>query len=334
VRDLIDAWKLDIMFANVTGIDDEDEGASTIIPLIINTMGWSKGLGANLTERIEEMAEPAWIFDFNINDDFFYSDVSEPWTQRYTWEAQNTYTLEPAPLSILSTNYSAADNRNLSILSYFYSIFPSTPKSPAHGASLDQITAQSWNTTLPLCATLPYEIDIYAAIDQIILRGAGSEDVVPEEIGRVLNGAVVGFVRPDHLHNHMESFDVRDDRPRVPYTQGQPPPAPSESSCIGLGLIRAVSFPSLSQSSASVPPALLQILTPIPPALLTGARILVKGEMELPVWGMLDFRDPEGGVAGTEKSRVPYLQWGRGSEGAIGAEKRRVRRNLMRKGQT
>jgi polynucleotide 5'-hydroxyl-kinase GRC3/NOL9 len=71
----------------------------------------------------------------------------------------------------------------------------------------------------------------------------------------------------------------------------------------------------------------LQMLTPVPPSLLTSSapRVLVKGEVELPVWGMLDPDEEEGG------KEVPFLRWGKG-EGA-GAEKRRVRRNLMRRGQ-
>ena len=46
---------------------------------------------------------------------------------------------------------------------------------------------------------------------------------------------------------------------------------------------------------------------------------------------MLDFREDEGGVAGVEKGQVPYLQWEKGE--GLGSERRRVRRNLMRKAQ-
>ena len=48
---------------------------------------------------------------------------------------------------------------------------------------------------------------------------------------------------------------------------------------------------------------------------------------------MLEFGG-EGGVVsngGAEQGKVPYLQWGK-REG-LGGERRRVRRNLMRKGQ-
>ena len=67
--------------------------------------------------------------------------------------------------------------------------------------------------------------------------------------------------------------------------------------------------------------------------------MLVKGELELPIWGMLDFRtffkngQEIGDVVGVEPENVPYLQWGKGSQRVLGAEKRKIRRNLMRRGQ-
>ena len=73
------------------------------------------------------------------------------------------------------------------------------------------------------------------------------------------------------------------------------------------------------------------LLTPFPHSLLTSARVLVKGEMELPVWSMLDFRNFDGGkrvnfgdVAGVEQDKGPFLQWGKIPEGAMGADKRGV----------
>lgn len=76
----------------------------------------------------------------------------------------------------------------------------------------------------------------------------------------------------------------------------------------------------------------MHLITPLPPHLLQSGRVFVKGELELPIWGMLDFRSIDNGdVAGVERSRVPYLKWGKSE--AAGGERRRIRRNLMRKGQ-
>ncbi|KXN92566.1 Polynucleotide 5'-hydroxyl-kinase GRC3 [Leucoagaricus sp. SymC.cos] len=332
IRDLIDVWKVDVMQPSELNDGGGDNRVTDTIPLIVNTMGWSKGLGADLMQKIEEMAEPSQIFDFAI-DDASYPDIPHLSSQPEDHSTTKTHTLESAPASVLSTNFTAADHRNLSILSHFHALLPS--RAPGH--DLDQLTAEAWDVSLPLCAVPPYEVDVRAAFDQIVLTGAGSEDVVPEELDKVLNGALVGFVGSDHPYqsqNSSTSKNSRNSSSQIPYIQHQPLPPPSESKCIGIGLIRAVSFPSPNTPHTS---AILHILTPTPLGLLADARILVKGEMELPIWGMLDFREFEngdtGGVAGVEKGKVPYLQWGRGLEGAIGAERRRFRRNLMRRGQ-
>jgi polynucleotide 5'-hydroxyl-kinase GRC3/NOL9 len=336
VRDLVDVWKVDIMYAPISGDEDADQRVTDTIPLVVNTMGWSKGLGADLVQKIEEMVEPSHIFYFKVDNDFSYYKPAVFSSQHPDDDVTNVHVLDPAPVSVLSTSYTATDHRTLSILSYLYALFPLPPKLPSDEATCHQIMVQTWDVTLPLCAIPPYEVDIHTAFDQIILTGAGSEDVIPEELDRVLNGALVGFVQPDHKGSFKLAAGNDDNPKKAPYVQCQPPPPPSESTCIGLGLVRAVSFPT-SNTDSSSSPATLHILTPVPPALLAGARVLVKGEIELPVWGMLDFREFDGadtgGVAGIEKGRVPYLQWGRVSESAIGAERRRVRRNLMRRGQ-
>jgi polynucleotide 5'-hydroxyl-kinase GRC3/NOL9 len=78
----------------------------------------------------------------------------------------------------------------------------------------------------------------------------------------------------------------------------------------------------------------MHILTPLPSPYLSQVKIVVKGEMELPVWGWLDHRlDAADGVAGVEQGKVPYLQCGKGPDGAVGGVRRRVRRNLMRRSQ-
>jgi hypothetical protein len=42
---------------------DEHSRISDVIPLVVNTMGLSKGLGVDLNQRIEYMLEPTDIFD-------------------------------------------------------------------------------------------------------------------------------------------------------------------------------------------------------------------------------------------------------------------------------
>lgn len=327
IQALIYTYRLDIQYATSLVDDQGTEGAddgriSDVIPLVVNTMGWTKGLGADLSYKVEELIEPTLIIELDAPSyDQSWSNARPTAAGTPSTVKSNIQTIEAISSSILSTRFTASDHRASSILSYFHAVFS---PSPAPGA-VKQVTASSWNMALPLCAQLPYEVDWSSAVDRVCLLGASTEDVVPSEILRVLNGAIVALVRADPdadgdilpvaaASGETAAVDI------VPYIQGSAPPNPSTSTTLGLALIRAVS---------SSPPR-FHVLTPVPSPLLGQCRVLVKGEMEIPIWGMLDFRS-EGDVAGVERSAVPYLKWGKGE--GIGGERRRVRRNLMRKGQ-
>ncbi|KAF7416366.1 Polynucleotide 5'-hydroxyl-kinase grc3 [Pleurotus ostreatus] len=287
------------------------------IPLVVNTMGWVKGLGASLLESIEEIVQPTHVFELQSSTPFPSS------TSRASPPTTRHRVLEPFTSSLA---YTAADQRSLSILSYFHSIFPDHSGTGGASAEFTQTTPDLWDTSAPLCARFPFEVDCSTAFERVVLVGCGAEDVVPEQIHTVLNGALVALVACEE--GALDSLlDLASQTPSkspfsVPYIQGGPPPSPSASTCLGLALIRAISPDTQT----------MHVLTPLPPSSLARCRVLVKGEVELPIWGMLDFREQEEGVLpGFEKQKMPYLQWGK-SEG-VGVEKRRVRRNLMRRGQ-
>lgn len=324
-------YNIDVQYASQLDSTGEDDARiSDLVPLVVNMMGWMKGLGADLSRKVIEIVQPSAVFDFEapppetawpqsrapdyVDSSLILQSVIDSSVPRHSLEA-----ISPA---VMSQRYSPADHRTLSILSYFHTIFASST-SPSHFRNL---YSNTWDTALPLCAQPPYELDAGAALDSILLSGAGSEDVVPPEIHHVLNGAVVGLVSCEPGVLDLDTATAQDTAQAtrgIPYHQGMPQPPPSMSTCYGLGLIRSVNPDT---------PARLHLLTPLPPAVLASVqpRVLVKGEMELPVWGMLDFRS-EDTVAGVEKAKVPFLRWGK-TEGT-GGERRRVRRNLMRRGQ-
>ncbi|CDO70310.1 hypothetical protein BN946_scf184370.g11 [Trametes cinnabarina] len=322
IQALIQQYELDVQNAPLDDEQAEDEHGRIVssIPLVVNTMGWTKGLGADIARKVEDIVGPTAVFSLagaGIEDDPSYA-VSAASTSGHG--APRVHVIESVPPSPGASHHTAADHRNIAILSYFHAVFPPEPPLSPYASPI----ATSWSTALPLCAQPPYEVDWQAALDKLVLTGAGMEDVVPEEVPTALNCAVVGLVscQPGTLDTKAPA-----DGPsslRLPYEQGAAPPLPSVSRCVGLALVRAIS-PS--------PKTVLQLLTPVPPHLLDPARVLVMGELQLPVWGMLDYRTLDGGgdVAGYERGKVPYLRWGKG-EGA-GGERRRVRRNLMRKGQ-
>ncbi|KAI0366250.1 hypothetical protein BV20DRAFT_665380 [Pilatotrama ljubarskyi] len=321
IQALVQQYEIDVRNAvlDEDGVEEDDGRTGSSIPLVVNTMGWTRGLGADLARKVEAIVEPSDIFAFSSSDDE-QAYAAPSGVQSYSTGAPRIHVVETvAPLPTTS-HYTAADQRNLSILSYFHAVFPQEPHPPPYSSPV----AVAWNTSLPLCAQPPYEVDWQAAFEKLVLTGAGSEDVVPSELHRALNCAVVGIVACEP--GTLEVQSPLDDSGPGPfhYEQGATPPIPNTSRCVGLGLVRAISPP---------PKTHVQLLTPVPTHLLASARVLVKGELQLPVWGMLDFRtlDDGGDIAGYERGKVPYLRWGKG-EGA-GGERRRVRRNLMRKGQ-
>lgn len=349
---MIQSYRLDVQTPELDGTEDDDQRIFDVIPIVVNTMGWSKGLGADLTRKIESMLEPTDIFDIHtpVREDW---PVSVPpvaisgqqngygaYHDYSTMEATTAlvHTLDFVPSSSFAAGYTPSDHRAISIMSYFHARYPVD----ATSNTWDEITVQSWDVSRPLCAIPPYQVDCSTAFDKVVLTGAGSEDVVEEEIAQVLNGAIVGFVACEHGTVDIEPSETTSGDESltfgIPYTRASSPPSPASSNCVGIGLIRGVSSPT-TESGSSPAKTFFHMLTPLPHSFLENSRVLVKGEMELPVWGMLDFRnfdDKEtdiGDVAGVDRDNVPFLQWGKAPEGAYGAEKRRIRRNLMRRGQ-
>lgn len=295
IQALIHTYRLDIQ--HPVPEDDffspDDLKIHDVVPLVVNTMGWTKGLGMNLACQIEDLIDPTHVLSVQDED----GKTSSGNRQLYKLE----------PVSSLA-RYSAADWRSVSLMSYFYSVF----------SQADHALEHSWDCRLPLVAQAPFAVDLSSAFNNVVLTGTGYEDVCPFEIGRVLNGALVALVSDQH------PFDGNQ---LIPYTQGAEVPDPSSSNCIGLAFIRSVSPSLISVSDNGGSDHILHLLTPLPPRLLTNssARCLVKGEIELPVWGFLDHHDPDTGKV------TPYLQWSR--RDMAGAHPWRVRRNLMRKGQ-
>ncbi|KAG6841808.1 hypothetical protein C0991_006692 [Blastosporella zonata] len=320
VQAVLETYRLDIQTPACSWqMSDEDTRISDLIPLVVNTMGWNKGLGADLTTKLQDMAEPSDIYEFESPLDLAWpTSASRDAYLVPSSHPAKIHLLKASPISILSTNYSAIDHRSLSIMSYFHAAFPTSPP-PAD--DLPQITAFTWHTSHPLCAQPPFEVGA-KLFDKVVLTGAGTEDVVPSEVARVLNGALVALVSctPGTLDLELTSEAVTSP---VPYTQGFAVPSPASSRCLGLALVRSVSLPE--------PEIQMHVLTPLPHAMLAEGKVLVKGELELPMWGMLDYRGDGDQVAGVDNDKVPFLQWGKGE--GVGGEKRRIRRNLMRRGQ-
>src|SRR5260221_6274525 len=59
-------------------IEEEDNHITNSIPLVVSTMGWTKGLGIDLARRLEEFVQPSDIFSFDISPSDSRSESGGP----------------------------------------------------------------------------------------------------------------------------------------------------------------------------------------------------------------------------------------------------------------
>jgi polynucleotide 5'-hydroxyl-kinase GRC3/NOL9 len=294
------------------------------VPLVVNTQGWVKGLGADLLAQLKSASHPTHVFSFSSP----VSDDSSAFVDSYDSPAMPLHhpyhllQLPPAPPSPLESKWSAADYRILGLTSYFGAVFPS-PSSSAD-------SSLSWNFTHSLVSSAPFPFSWTAddtQVQAVHFTGPGAADgeIKYDHVLHALNGAIVALVA-------TSSSAPRGTRP-FPYDPSLPSPTPTSSRALGLALVHSIS-PSTST---------LHLLTPVPSPILAAAAplTLVKGVLELPTGLMLDYSfgvtdsDREKGVAGAvwevKDAGIPFLSK-EDDVSAVGG-RRRVRRNLMRRGQ-
>lgn len=277
------------------------DDAAAALPLVINTQGWVKGLGADLLSEIHRMAAPSRIFDFS-------SLSSDPSYPSYDPESSPTPTtfLQPMsqPVEYGPTRLNPSDLRTLSLISYLHL-----------ETSQDTISAPRWTFTRSLVAQTPFAVP-WSMFKQI--RLLSSEHVVYEELLNALDVSIVS----------LESLDD----PQIPgseqglaYNPHSSAQAPT-GTCLGLGVIRAI------DKSAST----FHILSNLPNELLDRVNSISKGDIELPTALMIDYinaPDDQEGVCGVPWKDVPYLESREDQQAGVGYSKRRIRRNVMRRSQ-
>ncbi|GAA5973063.1 hypothetical protein JCM11641_000394 [Rhodosporidiobolus odoratus] len=293
------------------------------VPLVVNTQGWVKGMGADLLTKLKAAASPTAVFSFAASHD---DAPIDPYAAAGQEPPYHLLVLPPAPpASPLESKYSAADYRTMSLVSYFHTLYAT--------AGSDPTLPSGWDFTHSLVATSPYPLswradDNHLHSVHLVAPGIANGEIRYEHILHAVNGAVVA------LCTAPSGGEDRPTRP-FPYDPSLPsPPPPRTSRALGLALIHSIT-PSTST---------LNLLTPLPPTLLASSTplILVSGALELPVALMLDYSAGvsgavrEVGVGGVEwaSGGVPFLVKGEEGNATVGVGgKRRVRRNLMRRGQ-
>ncbi|KAI9634884.1 uncharacterized protein MKK02DRAFT_34344 [Dioszegia hungarica] len=315
---LIQHYRYELQYPPSSSTPKSSGRCTDTIPLVINTQGWVKGLGEELLRALEGFAQATHIFAFDTAAD---ESLERPgWTSSptlppvplpptSTGRPPQVYTVEPAQSTALQARYTAIDHRTLSTLSYFHSSLP-PPLSPS---------SVSWDFSAPLIARTPYEVVLGDAVKAVYIIGEGSDGVLPEDLPLALNGSLIALVEVDNL-----------DPEHPVYTQNRPLPSLDEVNFLGFGIVRAIS-PSVAADHRG---SKIHLLTPLSAETLGRVNAIVKnGAMELPTAGMLDWRDRgeegAGGVLGVPWGEVPFFDTG---AGGVGVERRRWRRNLMRKG--
>lgn len=305
----------------------DHNGSSGRMPLIVNTQGWVKGLGADLLVKLKADVRPTHIYSIGRTEEDHTASVS---SHTHVQVVQ----LPAAPSSPLESKWSTADLRTLALIAYFHSSFPSsTPRSYSNRFP------SAWDFSTPLVSRSPYTIDWTASAGQLrAVQLLDGNDVPYEQILHVLNGSLVAISLPSSAPDFEQSLSPTAFPYSSAFSSALSSPATGSLSLtqsFGLGLVRSIDPTAHA----------LHILTPVPLSRIAlethdGLVLLHKssdgGGVELPLPLMLDHTATEAeaakGVCGTEWKDVPYLSVG-GDGGQGGSGRRRVRRNLMRRAQ-
>ena len=120
--------------------------------MLFFSLGWSKGLGADLTERIEDMLDPTDIFDIKGPSSSREQYPIANDNQRSRYAACSNMSMVDESLARLhesSPRLPLLVTRQ-QITEHFPIVF--SPLDIIISSLLNQITARSWDTSRPLCA--------------------------------------------------------------------------------------------------------------------------------------------------------------------------------------
>lgn len=280
---------------------------STRVPLVVNTQGWVKGLGADLLTQLKADVRPTRVFSFDTMEE----EVPE-------WRSTQpipTTRLSVSPSTPLESKWSAADLRTLAFIAYFHGVYPSAESSRQHS----NVFPSAWNFEQSLISRTPIALDWRPEAGQLDSVHVLHDTVPHQQILYALNGSIVALATPSSTTTDSDTPPSA--TARFPYVGSDRSPL---ARAAGLAILRSID-PATST---------LHLLTPLAARHLGGEPlVLVKGSIDLPIPLMLDHTASEGnqmrGLCGSDWKDVPYLSLDAAEVGG----RRRVRRNLMRRSQ-
>lgn len=339
------------------------------IPLLVNTQGWIKGLGADLIGRIEDMTCPTHVFDIFAHEAPTHS--LNPVRGHTRLDADGAIMgpgpiivpLEPAPMILVKDRGpSAAEARTRSLISYLYSTtlpLPAWPNRTPYPSSMP-----AWNFRRSLLEVPPLIVDVASGLRggiHILPIGATPK---PELQLAALNASLVALVRVDQ---DADTVDGQEGESVWRDALSRAPPSAANSTCLGYAIVRSI----------DVAAGQVHLITPTPAAAFSElpsnsdgeakkpALALVKGAIDVPVLASLDFdtiaaaqrgdlsssTSQERTMAGLPLSLIPYLEFPRDEQmqhshaqdplqrdeqegmASLGMAKRKIRRNIQRRSQ-
>lgn len=270
------------------------------VPLIINTPGWTRGMGLELIYEIASASNPQLVVHLGSDDskiDVQYCINSE--TPFYAIESKSMSLPNGIGTNTGSSllRYTAADSRILQVMSYFH-----------RGNFNNHLTEMT-----------PYQVPYHSSshdTDQLItgISGVGildNEGILLQDCLTCLNASVVSIIVVD-CEVSFSTILTPENLPWLDSSNLSIVLEPGHSCCLGYGVVQSID--EINEC--------IRLLTPINMNVIGDCLqkekkiILIRGRLSLPVWELYNSK---------LKQKAPYLSETR---------KQRTRRYLTRRGRS
>lgn len=237
-------------------------------PLIINTPGWTRGMGLELIYEISSASRPTMAVHLGPDDSRLdVQSVIGPDTPYYPLESIAMYLRTPS-------KYSASDLRTLQIMSYLH---------------------KNHDFTNHLTDITPYQIP-YIQNWPTAIAGIGildSDGIFPDDCATCINGTILAIVAVDK-DVPIPTVQTSEGLPWINSSDLDDVLNPGHCQCVGYGVVQ-----SIDEANKSV-----RFLTPIHMDIIdecfqrNKSLVLVRGRLQLPLW---ELYNP------SLKVKAPYL---------------------------
>ncbi len=303
--------------ANTASLNSSTSRQTAFIPLVVNTMGWVKGLGADLLAQIERKLDATHIVDFqsalskDVDADAALhasSAIVQPYqvprqqqgapasttgaAARNSKHAFAQVFSSPAYVAATSSGkgrLAAADMRTLSLMSYLHAAdVPNVHLPPGEQRSL----LPTWDFGKPLISFDSLAVDMHTGLPggiHVLPFGAAVDEADKLDALNASIAAIVVVEEPpsEHAPVHEQARGRRREAELGPHHQS--------SHCLGLAIVRAIDR-AAHKLHLLTPLTLSEISSALAQPAAGGSSggtkrtlALVKGAIQVPVWAFLDF---------------------------------------------